>query len=153
MTATNKDCCNPSDRIVALYVWDKGEFCFWISENAGCLINFDIGKIYHVVIQQLKVNDKYWYKVIINDELKKCEELNEVRKWSDVKLYTSDRFAHPFLAQIGNICNFMIEENYGKWLNGMELTRQKRPYLTFIVGILVNPKRATGEAPQPFPPP
>ena len=153
LTATNGNFGNPGDRIVALYVWN-GQLCFYrsgIPNECQMLNNFDIEKWYHVVIQQLKVNDKYWYKVIINDELKKCEELNEVRKWSDVQLYTSDPFYPPFNVQIGNICNFIIEENHGKWLNGMELTRKKRPYLTSIVGILVNPKRATREAPQPSP--
>ena len=75
-----------------------------------------LGETYHVIIQQSKIDSKYWYEIIINNESKLKEENTIPKSYSTVRFYTSDSFYDTFSSGIGNVCNLKIQQS-GKCIN------------------------------------
>ena len=75
-----------------------------------------LGETYHVIIQQSKIESKYWYEIIINNESKLKEENTIPNSYSTVRFYTSDSFYPTFSSGIGKVCNLKIQQS-GKCLN------------------------------------
>jgi hypothetical protein len=70
-----------------------------------------LGETYHVIIHQSKIDSKYWYEIIINNESKLKEENTNPKSYSTVRFYTSDSFYHTFSSGIGNVCNLKIQQS------------------------------------------
>ena len=118
-TSTNVDNANGA-RIPAFFVKNTGEFLFRTSlnqNNFGNNVDFSIGETYHVAIQQSKIGTKYWYKIIINDEVIENIENENAQSFSNVHFYTSDSHWSSFNNQFGSVCNFKILQDGGEVLN------------------------------------
>ena len=83
---------------------------------SGTFIDFEIGKTYHIAIKQLKIDNKYWYKIIINDEVKEERKINDPQSFTKFRFYTSASFRESFTNQFGKVCNFKILQDGGKIL-------------------------------------
>ena len=105
---------NGTGRIPSLNIRYDGQFVIKntaLSGYSGKSIKFEIGETYHVAIEQLKIDSKYWYKIIIDDEVKEKIENTNPQSFSDVQLYTSGLFENSvgsFTNQFGSVCNFKI---------------------------------------------
>ena len=69
-----------------------------------------------IAIQQLKVESKYWYKIIVNNVIEVEEENNNPLTFPDVHLYTSNSFPQykSFTPEVGNVCNLKILQGGGE---------------------------------------
>ena len=76
---------------------------------------FVIGEMYHVIIQQLKVGSKYWYRITINSRLKTYIENHNPQSFSNVYLYTSEPFWDSFTNEFGKVCNFKVLQDAGEF--------------------------------------
>ena len=118
-TGTTKDCCSIGDRIPALFINRAGffHFCTAMNNNGNYCknINFELGKTYHVIIQQSKSGNKFWYEILINDESKMKIEKPNPKTFSTVHLYTSDPWFDSFTSNFGNVCNLKIQQEAGKY--------------------------------------
>merc|ERR1712079_407888 len=79
----DKECSKIEDRIFALWLTKDGKFIF---NNLYIDINFELGKKMHFIIKQSKIGNKYWYEVIVNDELKFKRENTNPKSYSNVLL-------------------------------------------------------------------
>ena len=101
-------------RIPSFNVRHDGQFVIKntaLSGYSGKSIKFKIGKTYHVAIEQLKIESKYWFKIIIDDEVKEKIENTDPQSFSDVQFYTSGLFENSvesFTNQFGTVCNLKI---------------------------------------------
>ena len=117
-TGTNGNCCGIGDRIPALFINKAGYFHFTMAiNNNGNYqknIDFELGKTYHVTIQQSIIGDKFWYEILINDESKLKLENSNPKTFSSVHLYTSDSWYESFTSDFGTVCNLKIQQEAGK---------------------------------------
>ena len=118
-TATNGDNDGYGARIPTFFVKFNKKFLIRTSlgdnKNYGTHIDFVIGETYHVDIQQTKIDTKYWYKIIVNDEEKISIENENAQNFSNVRFYTSDSFHDSFTNQFGSVCNFNILQGGGEF--------------------------------------
>ena len=117
-TSTTGNYNGDGDRIPALFVNNFGKFMFRSSVNNnynyGLDVNFELGKMYHVIIrQQIKEDGKYWYEILIDGDSKLKIENKSPRSYTNVKLYASESFNDPFITNIGSICNVNIQQGIG----------------------------------------
>ena len=119
-TSTNEDNDGHGARIPAFFVKNTKQFLVRTSlgndKNFGHDIDFVIGETYHVAIKQSKIGTKYWYKIIINDEVKEERKINDPQSFSNVRFYTSASFRESFTNQFGKVCNFKILQDGGEIL-------------------------------------
>ena len=113
-TATNENCCDNGDRVPALFINKAGYFHFTTSLNDNGNywkdFTFVLGKTYHVIIQQSKEDNKYWYEIIIDGDSLLREENKSPKTYSTVDLYTSDPWHDPFSSDFGNVYNLKIQQ-------------------------------------------
>ena len=88
-----------------------------LNSNGNYLFNFPfvLGQPYHITIQQTKVDTKYWYKIIMNEEEIINIENENAQNFSNVRFYTSDSFHDSFTNQFGSVCNFKILQGGGEF--------------------------------------
>ena len=104
------------DRIPALFINSDGYFhiCSAVNGNHDFCQNYDfeIGKMYHIIIQQYKGYDglSYWFEIIVDGELKFQIENTQPKSFSSVTLYTSDPWYTSF-RHFGSICNVKIHHD------------------------------------------
>ena len=105
---------NGLERIPSLNVKYDGQFVIKntaLSGYSGKSIQFETGELYHVAIEQSKIKSKYWYEILIDDEVKEKIENTDPQSFSDVQFYTSGLFENSvgsFTNQFGSVCNFKI---------------------------------------------
>jgi len=113
-TGTKEGCCGLGDRIPALFINKGGYFHFTTAldddGNYYKNFNFELETTYHVTIQQLKINSKYWYDIIINNERKFREENKNPKSYSTVLFYNSDPWFDSFTYEFGHICNLKVDQ-------------------------------------------
>ena len=118
-TSTHQDNDDHGARIPAFFVKKSSAFLLRTSlgnnQNFGITFNYVIGETYHVVIQQYKYESKYWFKVIVNDEVKEDIENEKPQSFSNVRFYTSDEFWPSFSYKYGIVCNFKIQQYGGEF--------------------------------------
>ena len=111
-TGTNLKYGEHGERIPALWIYKTGHFHIATSLNGDynyyTKIEFELGKYYHVIIQQLKINGEYWYEIIVDGYSKFKMKNNNPFSLSTVDLYTSSQSADPFTSDFGTICNVKI---------------------------------------------
>ena len=81
-----------------------------VNKNGNLVKNipFELGKLYHVNIQQSKIDEKYWYEISIDGETKlKSENFNPL-SFSSVKFYASDPWYSAFTSDMGQISGVTI---------------------------------------------
>ena len=111
-SGTKKNCCGLGDRIPGLWI-NRGSFFRIVSTvnkigNFKKNIPFELGKLYHVNIQQSKIDEKYWYEILIDGETKlKIENFNPL-SFSSVKFYASDPWHSTFTSDFGQISGVTI---------------------------------------------
>ena len=113
-TGTNKNYGDHGDRVPALFINKAGYFHFVTSLNDNA--NYDksfhseLGRTYHVTIQQSKEGNKYWYEIVLDSGSILREQNMNPQTYSTVKLYTSDPWHDPFSSDFGNVCNVKIQQ-------------------------------------------
>ena len=109
-------CCNIGDRIPGVYVRSRSRmvwiyFCSALNGNGNFCrwITVTMGKQYNITIQQSKKGGKYWYQILIPG-MRTRRFLNTTpRKFTNVKLYTSDEWYPSFTSDLGTVSNLKIE--------------------------------------------
>ena len=108
----NVDQGHYGDRIPALWIHSAGYFHISSSFNGGNYyqnFDFELGKMYHIIIQQYKgLTDDYWFEIIIDDESKFKIQNKFQRSFSNVKFYASNPWLDPFSSEFGSIGNMTI---------------------------------------------
>ena len=111
----NVDQGHYGDRIPALWIHSAGYFHISSSFNGGNYyqnFDFELGKMYHIIIQQYKgwFGLAYWFEIIIDGESKFQIENTQPQSFSSVTLYTSDPWYTSF-RHFGSICNVKIHHD------------------------------------------
>ena len=105
------------DRIPAMWINSHGYFhvCSAVNGNKNYYKNFNfvLGKQYQVTIQQLKKSGKFWYEIIIDGISILKLENKQAKRFSNVKLYTSDPWYYPFTSNLGTISHIQIQQGGG----------------------------------------
>ena len=103
------DYANYGDRIPLLNIHKDGYFqvCSSVNWDKNYCITKDIvlGKPHQMAIIQYKQSQKYWYKVIIDDETEELMENHQARSFPNVKFYLSDPWTASFSSNLGSVCN------------------------------------------------
>ena len=100
------------DRIPALYIHKSGYFqvCSAVNDTSYCKsINFEPAKHYQMAIIQYKASQKFWFVIIVNDEVQLLTQNTHARSFLNVKLYASDPWTASFSSNWGSICNFNMD--------------------------------------------
>ena len=117
LTATDDNCCDPGDRIPLVLINNDGYFEVSSHVNGDnnylFLFYFELGKKYHMNIQQWKENEKYWYEITIDGLSKLKIENSQPKQFSNVKLYATDPWHAAFTSDFGSICNIKIQQEAG----------------------------------------
>ena len=110
------NCCNFGDRIPAVYIekrsWmERIYFCSAVNGNGNFCrwITVTLGKQYNITIQQSKKGGKYWYQILIPGIRTRRFRNSRPKKFTNVKLYTSDPWYSPFTSDLGTVSNLKIE--------------------------------------------
>ena len=69
---------------------------------------FELNQPYHIIIQQCLENGEFVYKIVINDEVILSAVNSNPLTFNLVKLYTSDPWYPPFVAEYGSLANFKV---------------------------------------------
>ena len=102
------------DRIPSFFVNPDGKLYFMsaISGDRNHIETFDfeLEKMYQIVIQQFKESEIYWYEIVIDGESKVKIVNTQQRSFSNVKFYASDPWFDPFSSEFGCIGNITISK-------------------------------------------
>ena len=104
------------DRKPAFHINPSGSFHFSSSVSGKIHfhdIDFELGKLYQITIQQLNVDGKYWYEIIIDGETKLKIE-NTSPHFSNAILFASNTMHNEkaFSTDMGRICNVKIKRGF-----------------------------------------
>ena len=117
ITATDDDCCDLGDRIIHVQINDDGYFSVSSHVNGNSnyykQFHFEVGKKYHISIQQWKENEKYWYEITIDGLSKFKIENSQPKQFSNVKLYATSPWQAAFTSDFGSICSIKIQQEAG----------------------------------------
>ena len=68
----------------------------------------ELNQPYHIIIQQCLENGEFVYKIVINDEVIISPVNSNPLTFNQVKLYTSDPWYPPFVAEYGSLANIKV---------------------------------------------
>ena len=106
---TGSNCCELGQRIPAIFMNSGKVHSTWSDTGTRLVISRGLGidgndyfetstmplnEWIHIEIEQEKIGQKYFQKVVINGDMIRTVENNEVETYENVKLFTSDNF-HP----------------------------------------------------------
>ena len=110
------NCCKMGERFPAVFIknwlWMKQIYiCSSVNGygNFYRIINATLGKQYDITIQQSKKGGKYWYQILIPGIRTRRFRNSRPKKFTNVKLYTSDPWYSPFTSDLGTVSNLKIE--------------------------------------------
>ena len=86
-------------------------FCSAVSRSMNFCpsIRATVGKQYDITIQQSKKGGIYWYQILIPGKRTKRYRNWRPRKFTNVKLYTSDPWYQALTSDLGTVSNLKIE--------------------------------------------
>ena len=118
----NKNIGNNGDRIPVVLA-NKDKY-FYISTDLNGKVdkgtlkfNYDIGKKYHLKIEQFQKDDKVMYQVMINGKTEYSAENTDPKDFENVKVFASDPWHDAFTSEYGILENFKYS-----WPEGKQIT-------------------------------
>ena len=106
------------DRIPAVFLrrwfWTaRIVVCSAVSEDRNFRRSFHamLNKEYDITIQQSQIGGRYMYQVIVSGKRIVNEVNRHPKKFTNVKLYTSDPWYAAFTSDLGTISNLKIENH------------------------------------------
>ena len=119
----NKNIGTNGDRIPLVLV-NKDKY-FYISTDLNGKVdkgtlkfNYDIGKKYHLKIEQFQKDGKIMYQVMINGKTEYSAENTDPKDFENVKVFASDPWFTSFTSEYGILENF----KYSRPVEGKQIT-------------------------------
>ena len=114
----NGDCCGYGDRIPAVFINRDGYFRIASAVNGNGDLYIDppinVGKTYHLKIQQFIQNGKTIYEVNMDGNIIQTMENTNPMDFDNVKVYASSPWWDSFTDDIGKLRNFQYSSNEQK---------------------------------------
>ena len=111
-TANDNNCCDHGDRIPFLFINEAGHFHVSSSVNGNGNYyqnyEYELGKKYHMVIQQCFENGELVYKIMMDDEVFLSEVNSNPLTFELVKLYAGQPWKDHFDAEYGSLENLKV---------------------------------------------